>query len=297
MLFCPTCSSPIFGAFTDKTRPLGVVTGALDNIATEPEVVRWNDMGFVADTLDGGASLWLRNVNVSGPALKCFQYERRGDNAKEVPEEWYTQQHTIQSTTERNAAVSIRCKCHGVHFLLRRGDYENMSADDLPWNVDPDSRKLKAELCGRDSCRLQNGTDVFYWTFAEMKNISFAGDNDEAGFPLHMDDLTTLVDQRDPRIGSLTYYQSSARVHRYFCRDCSATIFYANSNRPRIIDIAVGVLEAKEGARAEGMLAWSFGTGVGTKEDANGGWRQGVFERIAKAVEEYGKKQDSMEQD
>jgi hypothetical protein len=287
LLFCATCFTPMLGVFKDETRPVLIVTGALNNIACEKEVVRWSYMGFVGDTGDGGASVWLKDVNVSGPALKCFKAEIRGENAEELADDWQSQTRSRDISTEKQNAIPIRCKCHGVNLVLNRGDYEVVKAEDLPWNVDPSTRKLKAVMCGCDSCRLHTGVDVFYWTFAEMKNISFPINNDKAEFPSHMDDLCALIDKKDARIGSLAYYESSPRVYRFSCGTCSATIFYATHKRPRFIDVAVGVLEAKDGARAENMLAWQFEEGVDHKEDAAGGWREGLVEKIEKAAREY----------
>lgn len=278
----------MFGVFKDETRPLLVATGVLNNISIEAEVVRWAYMGFVGDTLDGGASPWLKRINASGPALKCFKYETRGDAVEELADDWQPQRHT-PGVNERQDTVPIRCKCQGVHFVLHRNEYDGVKDEDLEWNVDPATRKIKAEFCGCNSCRLQGGTDVYYWTYSDMKDISFPDNADKVDFPSHMDGLSALVDDHDPRIGSLTYYQSSPKVRRYFCGACSTTIFYATQKRPHLIDIAVGVLEAKDGARAESMLFWTFEQGVEFKEDANGGWREGVIERIEKAAVEYGR--------
>lgn len=289
-LFCPTCSAPVWGAFKDETRPLLVSTGALENIAYEGELVTWAPQGYVGDTIDGGASHWLKHMNTSGPKLKSFKCETKGDGAEELPDDWPTQPHTSE---ERQDAVPIRCKCQDVHFVLHRNDYDSVKDEDLTWNVNPETRKIKAEFCGCDSCRLQGGTDVCYWTFSDMKNISFSDDKGKADFPSNMEGLSALVDKHDPRIGSLAYYQSSPGVRRYFCSTCSATIFYANKKRPHLIDIAVGVLEAKDGARAESMLWWPFEEGIGSKEDANGGWREGLFDKIEKAAMEYGRTRKS----
>jgi hypothetical protein len=161
-----------------------------------------------------------------------------------------------------------------------------MNQEALPWNVDPTTHKLLADFCGCDSCRLQSGLDVFTWAFAEMKQVSFSKDP-STPFPNHMADLNELIDAHDPAIGTLRYYKSSPEVSRYFCGNCSACIFYANGKRPTFVDIAVGVLEAPDGARAEGMLSWAYGVDVSFREDGDGGWREGLFSRVEKDAEEY----------
>lgn len=59
LLFCPTCSTPMFWVFSqDPSRPLKVLTGVLNNAALD--LIKFVYHGFVNDTLDGGASVWLR---------------------------------------------------------------------------------------------------------------------------------------------------------------------------------------------------------------------------------------------
>ena len=291
-LFCPTCSTPIFGVFDDGTQTTGVLTGCLNNFAAEGvEAVRWDDMGFVGDTKDGGASPWLRNVNATGPALKCFSGRTYKQDAIELPEDWPKQDQASERAADRQDSVPIHCKCQGVDLYLHRGDYKTMDAKDLPWNVDAQTRKIKANLCGCNSCRLQSGNDVFNWTFVELKNISYStSSSGDISFPTHMDDLAALVDTQDERIGSLRYYNSSPGIERYFCGTCSATVFFASNGRPSIVDVAVGVLDASDGARAEGLLAWSLEKEVEFKGDAKGGWREGLLERVERAARDYAEK-------
>ncbi|KAJ5024547.1 hypothetical protein PSV08DRAFT_378273 [Bipolaris maydis] len=293
LLFCATCSTPMIGAFKDETKPLLMATGALNNVACDMEVVKWSHMGFIGDTRDGGASIWMKYINASGPPLKCFKTQTRGDGAEELADDWQLQLESPDKFTERQDAIPIRCKCRGVDLVLNRGNYDHVAPENLPWNVDPTSRKLKAELCGCDSCRLHTGNDVFYWTFVDLQHISFPVSADENEFPSNTQDLAALVDSKDARIGPLVYYESSPGVHRYFCSTCSTTIFYTVSTRPRFIDVAVGTLEAKDGARADSILAWQFDYGVGHKEDGAGGWREGLFEKIEKSLKEYGRTRSS----
>jgi hypothetical protein len=51
-------------------------------------------------------------------------------------------------------------------------------------------------------------------------------------------------------------YRSRNDVTRTFCRRCGANIFYDARSRPSIVDVAVGLLDAGSGARAEEVLAW-----------------------------------------
>ena len=64
----------------------------------------------------------------------------------------------------------------------------------------------------------------------------------------------TIPFSRD--FGILKHYRSSSEVTRHFCSDCGATIFYDADDRPHVLDVAVGLLSAPEGARAESWLEW-----------------------------------------
>jgi hypothetical protein len=186
---------------------------------------------------------------------------------------------------KKGDSVAIRCKCRGVDLVLHRGDYSDTKQDELPWNIDPKTHKLLASFCSCDSYRLQSGTEVFNWTFAEIKDISFSDRKD--AFPTSGLELKKLVDAKNSAPGTLAYYSSSVDVQRYFCSNCSACIFYAVDDRPNLFDIAVGILEASDGARAEGLLSWLYGAPISHREDGDGGWRENLFDNVEKDVEDY----------
>ncbi|KXJ85537.1 hypothetical protein Micbo1qcDRAFT_180688 [Microdochium bolleyi] len=131
-------------------------------------------------------------------------------------------------------AVPIRCRCGDVDLLLHRPDPEPKAdpAAERPWYIDPRTLKRAGSFDTCDSCRLWSGVDVFHWTFALLRYISFAPSATAASLP-------------------------SPDVQRYFCRRCSASVFYAVDDRPDIVDLAVGLLWSPNGAHAENLLAWS----------------------------------------
>ncbi|CAJ2503617.1 Uu.00g110110.m01.CDS01 [Anthostomella pinea] len=63
-------------------------------------------------------------------------------------------------------------------------------------------------------------------------------------------------------------YRSSSGVVREFCDRCGATVFWHDGDRPELIDVSVGLLDAAEGARAESWLElegqerWRSGQGA-----------------------------------
>ena len=285
LLFCPTCSTPIFWVTrNDPSRQLGLWTGTLTNV--DHDILKFTDHGFVGDTLDGGASEWLRHLNADGAENKRYKLDDdRSGNPEELPQQWPSPAELTGYEVKKEDAIPIRCRCKGVDLRLHRGNYSDVKEEHLPFNIDPKTHKLLATFCGCDSCRLQSGIDTFNWTFAEMKNISFS--NQDGNFPGHAVALKNLIDAHDSSIGTLSYYASSSGVLRFFCSTCSACIFYACDDRFETLDIAIGVLEASDGARAEGMLSWTFGKRIDYREDGDGGWRQGLFDRVEKDSEDY----------
>jgi hypothetical protein len=51
-------------------------------------------------------------------------------------------------------------------------------------------------------------------------------------------------------------YKSSEGVDRTFCGTCGAIVTYRCDDRPSSVDVAVGLLEADSGVRAEEWLEW-----------------------------------------
>jgi len=267
----------MFWQSTQHPDKIAVFTGVLPNL--DVELVRLEEHGFVGDTGDGGASVWMRGVNTDGEKAKRFKLRSGGEELGD--DEPKPEDLTGWEKEAGGEEVPVWCHCKGVQFVLKRGDYKDKDTKDLPWFVDPGNRKLLAGFDGCDSCRLSFGVDVNNWLFADAKFIHYSAERG-GGSIENMKVLREAVDKSDERVGTLAYYQSSPGVDRYFCGTCSATIFYATDSRPEILDVALGVLDAEDGARAEGFLSWGFG-GIGHDQDAKGGWREGF---LAKACEE-----------
>ena len=116
-----------------------------------------------------------------------------------------------------------KCSCGEVQFQL------------LP---PEDGKRYEAGLDGCRSCRLTTGFEISSWTSVPLSRVQ-------------MQDRQPL----DLNAGSLKCYKSSKEVYRYFCSTCGATIFCAKRNQSWI-DIAVGLLRATGGTRAEQWLEW-----------------------------------------
>jgi hypothetical protein len=174
-------------------------------------------------------------------------------------------------------------------------DFAATQRSELPWFVDPATNKALAGFDSCDSCRLSSGIDVFNWTFVLLSHLAFPqldpnkGLHRLSGFPKSSIELkkaiATKTQDRDPRLGTLAFYMSSPDVQRYFCSRCSACVFYAVDDRPAMVNVAIGVLDSQDGARAEGLLSWAFGGKMGWREDVVDGWREGFVEKIEAAAE------------
>ncbi|KAF2999836.1 hypothetical protein E8E13_007150 [Curvularia kusanoi] len=265
--------------------PLGALTGTLVNDDICP--IRFTEQSFVGDTIDGGASVWLKHANADG--FECSRFEREADDCSPedaLPQNWPPNDKLIGYKETDGHSVAIRCKCRGVDLVLQRGDYSGIARKQLPWNIDPETHKLSAVFCGCDSCRLQGGLDVWYWAFFNMQHLGAAQGG--SAFPKSKNELKEFIDRKDPVIGTLAYYASATRagVLRFFCSNCSATVFFGEDKEPELLDVSVGLLDAPDGARAESFLSWSFGQ-MDFKEDADGGWRAGHFENVEKEAERW----------
>ncbi|KAG7289379.1 hypothetical protein NEMBOFW57_005747 [Staphylotrichum longicolle] len=322
LLFCAGCGCVLFFEEFDEPReeikggeiPEGasylVFTGALSAEAADEggevprPLVRVVDHIFVGDTLDGGAVPWLRHLNGEGGEEVKVWLGRRGES-EEVPSgaHWPAladlpkYEAGLKKAEGDKGNVPVRCKCGGVDLVLRAGELQRefeekqKKGEELWWLVDPVTHKLMGSMDACESCRRCAGSEVCNWTFALLRHISFADGNPD-GFPKDTAELRAAVEAkdgkpRDPRLGTLTMYASSPDVQRYFCGRCSAHVFFAVDSRPEMVDIAVGLLDAPDGARAESVISWNFGGGMSWTQDMKGTWREGILDAVSKDAEEW----------
>ena len=98
--------------------------------------------------------------------------------------------------------------------------------------------------------RVASGFDVVQCAFVPAVDISLPG---EEPFRLVF--------------RSMKPYNSSKGVTRAFCRVCGAVIFFSDDSRPYLFEVAVGLLRASRGPRAEELLEWETGR-VSFEEEA-----------------------------
>lgn len=290
--FCATCSSPMFFHEHYEGRPesLGVFIGVLTNHPVD-KFVKVVDHIFVEDTIDGGATPWLMDINPDGTPPKLWK--GRMNTTEELEAPWPAIDSLMKAEDKTGPdLIPLQCHCKGVNLTVRRMDSEfskmKASGKELPWFVNP--RNLK-HMCGFDpcdSCRPMFGVDMVHWTFVLAQQVEFA---ENTGEPFPADTLqlkeAVLDSNRDPRLGTLSLYASSPDVQRYFCSRCSASVFYAVDDRPELLDVAAGLLCAPEGARAESLLAWELGSAIGNVGDVQGGWREKYVKAVRRGAEKW----------
>lgn len=287
--FCRTCGTPVFAQKFKHGRTPDVFylpVGLLPNLDVDLVEVIWH--AWVGDTEDGGASVFMQRLN--GEKLIPRYKDRFDQNAGQLPADW-PPQSSLEQPASQTDMVSVQCHCKGVDFTMRRGatGFDHCKKQgNLPGWVNPDALKPIAVFDACDSCRFMVGTPIMHWTFALLSQLQFAGSKSEKGFfPANTSDLKAAVQaDREGRFGTLTFYESSPDVQRYYCSRCSASVFYAVDDLPGQVDISMGLLRAAEGARAESWVEWEWG-GLGHKGDTAGGWREAFGKAIQDGAEQW----------
>ena len=252
--FCSHCGANVLFQDDKAPRP-DISTGIFDKTNGFLEL---RCHIFLPDTKDGGLSAWISDV----PA-----FEGLPNRSKRVQcSDYKGPASALIGGTELEAY----CHCKGVQFKISRptraskelsspwpdlqkpyisGPPDNK--DDVKWWLRANDTKYLAGICVCSSCRLASGFDIQTWAFIPKANI-FQSNGDPLNFA----------------IGTLKRYKSSEGTFREFCSRCGATVFWHCDQRPHLIDVSVGLLDAMEGARAETWLEW-WTDRVSFEEDAH----------------------------
>ena len=291
---CKTCGTHMFSKRTTPGAIPDVMSGTLNN---PPDLLEYDRHIFVEETLDGGATPWLSKSHRDGRTLKCWKKwnPAEGRPGEELDASWLRTRN-LPAPLERVApgTTPFHCHCGGVNLLLRSAADLTTPDEELPFYIDPETRKYLVTSCSCEYCRRPFGVDVVSWTYAQLDHIEFPTASDapskSGAFPSTISALRNAVsapsETRDPRLGTLELHKSSAEVDRYHCSRCSASVFYAVCDRPETIEIAVGLLSHPSGARAEGLLRWDYAQGVCQDSD-KGGWREGFTRQVKKERDEW----------
>ncbi|KFH48540.1 hypothetical protein ACRE_007370 [Hapsidospora chrysogenum ATCC 11550] len=294
--FCAKCGCHVFrsnrlgsGSLEWKVAT-GVVASTTD-IGGDATDARYTRHTYVADTQDGGASIWI-------PMFDGESVQSIGDSSSFVDT-----LPPIPQSSDSEESLGASCACGRVRFHITRpgpqsrnahSDYPDLlyAYNKTPVSIRSNPNREKWWLCGEGrylagtcacaSCRLATGFEIQTWAFVPRANI-FA----------HIPDPATADSAEDRRVivpldfetlgpGVLSSYSSSPGVFRDFCGRCGATVFWRDNVRPGKVDVSVGLLRADEGARAESWLSW-WTRRVSFEEEAGTG-RRGAPARTAKKL-------------
>lgn len=255
--FCSTCGTQMYLEYRHDSH-FEAATGTFQ-VENTDGLIEHKAHIWIDDTLDGGASQFIRQID--GKQLGRFHQEP--GEGEEIQPSW-TAPSTSIDDTDRSKSIYAHCHCKGVEFhisppnaasKIAQSDYPDLmvpyhSGDsqnpaNSPWWL-PRHDRFLAGTCACVSCRRASGFDITFWAFIPAVNIT----QDAAG---------SIPFSRSPYWGTMKTYQSSKGVTRTFCTRCGANVFWDCDWRNGLVDVAVGLLDAPSGARAEEILAWWSG--------------------------------------
>ncbi|KAF7507698.1 hypothetical protein GJ744_010127 [Endocarpon pusillum] len=250
---CPKC-----GAYVGNIEPdewefasgmLNSTEGLLDRVQM-----------WIEDTKDGGASIWLRKGHGTNPNRHLR--DRKSSEATDSIIIDLSQNSKQQvSSTPRPPSLKGSCHCGAVSFLLQPSTPPSSS------ETTGTAHRYPAFLDACTSCRLTSGFEITSWIRAPQSHLFHASPNPSDTSPSassKQDENQNPDYPLNPTNPSLVHYSSSPGVHRYSCKTCTASAFYVNdSKKGESVDVAMGLLRAESGARAEEWLDWKRGPEFG----------------------------------
>jgi hypothetical protein len=252
--FCSTCGTQMYLEYKHDGH-FEAATGTLQVDKTDG-LVEYKAHIWIEDTLDGGASQFITQIN--GKELGRFLQEPY--KSEEVQLSW-TAPSIYKDGSDALESIYAHCHCKGVEFYVSPPNESSRAAESdypdlmIPYHSGnsqnptnnswwlPRHDRFLAGTCACISCRRASGFDITFWAFIPAVNIT-------------QDSLGTKPFSRSPYWGTMKTYQSSQGVTRTFCSRCGANVFWDCDWREGLVDVAVGLLDAPSGARAEELLAW-----------------------------------------
>ncbi|CAG7921038.1 unnamed protein product [Penicillium olsonii] len=241
--FCKTCGAHVF-AHSKLNSHFFVASGLLVAPIPVREIVHWK----LSDTGDGGLGVYLPGTE--SPAVSC-RLDAPSSPISTEPPNW-------RQADVKEQSLYARCICGGVEFYITKPDASSSQAtspwpdllvpyytgsganpDDTKWWLRDGGTRYLAGTCVCNTCRLSSGFPIQTWAFVPKSNILNVD-----GSPL------------DFNRGKMQRHNSSPGVYREFCGCCGATVFWHCDERPLLIDVSVGLLQAN-GVRAEDWLEWA----------------------------------------
>lgn len=325
--FCTTCGTHMYLEYHSDGH-FEVATGTLC-VKSSENLIEFQDLMWIGATRDGGASNWITHIR----SRELPRYLEESGTSKAVPLDWHAdndEASTPDENSRERKAIHAHCHCNGVQFWIapphlatrhildtpypdlltpyhRTSLFRRCNDENRPWwlpercgNTPCQDRDIHylAGLCTCTSCRKMSGFDITAWAFVPSTSIFL----DEActvpfPFPTEPTPPTSNSNPLEELRTTLRAYKSSEDVIRSFCSTCGANAFWdgrADSGQERVIDVAVGLLNAPSGARAEEILSWcaervSFREEAANKalvaglEDGLRTWAEERFQKSMKA--------------
>lgn len=241
-------------------------TGTLQLSNTEG-IIEYQSCMWVEDTRDGGASDWLPRMSTH-PLKRWIQ---EANTSNEIPPFHY--RNPADTPEPAKKPIHAHCYCAGVQFWIQPptpssrtarslfpdllvpyslGPAASVNPSDTPWWLRDDATRFLAGTCACASCRRASGFGITFWAFIPTVNIYLDADL-TCPFP------TYGPGHENDYWGTMKKYTSSEGVTRTFCGKCGANVFWdggEGKGREGLLDVAVGLLDAESGARAEELLEW-----------------------------------------
>ncbi|KAF2151959.1 hypothetical protein K461DRAFT_159533 [Myriangium duriaei CBS 260.36] len=229
---CPVCSAKVFVEIKE-TLPggraitlWGVATGTLNG--AEGWEARAHE--HLEDTRDGG---WAGLVREWGGK----EVERWPHGLWQGKKLGSVQRGGVGKASDEER-VEGWCKCRSVRFRVTRKAGE----------------RFPARLCMCDACRGTSGTEVAGWAEVPSGCLQLGWEGEGSGV------------SEVGKWQALKNYVATPGEVRYSCKTCGAPAFIVSDAEAEKIRAAAGLLDAPEGARAEGWLAWQMNSIDGEKE-------------------------------
>ncbi|TRX89609.1 hypothetical protein FHL15_009518 [Xylaria flabelliformis] len=284
--FCGTCSALMFYESVRYPSKLGIFYGPLKNVDID-----LTKHIYVYDTRNGGASFWLRKPNANGKEIPRYQQQFSEDKDEEIDWYWPHVPSLGCGLWPGEWPLLISWHCKSINLPLHCKYYLTKDREELPWFIHPTTNNQIAGFTVRDPCHPYFSNEIMNWVTVDLGIIS---QRNGRAFLKTTAELKVAVDADDSAAGTLTCYQLSPEIQRYFCKVCSASAFCTCSKRPEIVGVAIGLLRrilvnqqnVLSRARAEVDLSWNFGDTSTSLDDATWGWRGRLIKRVQADVQE-----------
>lgn len=288
--FCGTCGAHIIERSTVRKGPesdwkvsYGIMSGTLE----KPDLDLTSHV-YIGDTGDGG----LADLLPRWHGNSITRYAKYNDQNVTLPLYWKDERAAMVAK-QPGDKLHAHCKCGGVQFWMKR---DQQAAKNVPeqrpepsqegalctpelaaW-VKAKSGKYLACLCVCNSCRQGAGHEITSWALIPTADIFIDAE---------------LKKPYTPSFGSLKWYESSPGHKRSFCSECGARAFYQADKTDDTIDVAVGLFDAAEGARASSWIEWQFHR-LGFRDDAQGRAPK-LLQALEAGIEDFVKHQQEVE--